>query len=422
MSRKRRKRRLINNRLARLVMAVFLVIFLAVSGYKLYEVNSDTLETVTALEETARTTYDTTAFILKDEEVISESIDGYAVPFVGEGEKVNCNAEIAVVFPDKESAVSYTEIESLRSRYDRYKKLSEGTEYSMMRIDYLADGAKKDLCGFIDSVKSGKIPEGMEYAEDFLDKETAFDMTVNGNIDFSDDMLSISAKIKNLESAMSGGVTLTTGIESPGYYFSTTDGLENELSYKDVKKILPDDLRKALGKTPVESDGTAGKIVKSYVWYIVFEIDIKTTDFFFENIGKSIMVDFSGLSVDEVKTVIHSVNTHDGSGSVVVLKCTTVSEELLSLRKADISVILREDTGYRIPSSAVRTVVGEDGEEIKGVFILRGDVINFRKLDVIYTDKDYVLTSERTEKSYVKLYDEIIMGGKELHDGDLIYN
>ena len=134
------------------------------------------------------------------------------------------------------------------------------------------------------------------------------------------------------------------------------------------------------------------------------------------------MVDFSGLSVDEVKTVIHSVNTHDGSGSVVVLKCTTVSEELLSLRKADISVILREDTGYRIPSSAVRTVVGEDGEEIKGVFILRGDVINFRKLDVIYTDKDYVLTSERTEKSYVKLYDEIIMGGKELHDGDLIYN
>ncbi len=421
---KKRKKRLINNRAYRLAMAVFLVIFLIGIGYKLYEVNSDTLETVTAIEETAHVTYDTTAFIVKDEEVIAEKIDGYAVPFAEDGEKVNCNAQIAVLFTDEESAANYTEIQMLKSRYDRYRKLSEGTEYSMMRLDYLTDGARQDLCDFIDSARSGEIQKGSAFAEDFLDKETAFDITVNGNIDLSDEMLSISARIKNLESTMSDGKVVTTGIESPGYYFSTTDGLENELNYDDVKSILPQDLQRALDKTPEVSEGTAGKIVKSYKWYIVFEIDIKTTDYFLGKVGQSITVDFSGLSVDGINTVIHSVNTHnthDGKGSVVVLRCSTVSEELLSLRKADISVILKEETGYRIPSSAVR-ITQEDGEEIQGVFILRGDVINFRKIDVVYTGKDYVLSKKKTQKSYVKLYDEIIMGGKELHDGDLVYD
>ena len=62
------------------------------------------------------------------------------------------------------------------------------------------------------------------------------------------------------------------------------------------------------------------------------------------------------------------------------------------------------------------------------MFILRGNVVSQRRLYVVYTGDDYLLSgTPDMEKdktltgNYVGRYDEIITGGKNLYAGAVIY-
>ena len=64
---------------------------------------------------------------------------------------------------------------------------------------------------------------------------------------------------------------------------------------------------------------------------------------------------------------------------------------------------------------------------VQGVYVLTGNIVTFKRLDVIYTGDDYVISKKiyDTVKDdnnipYVKLYDEVIVEGKDLSDGKII--
>ena len=60
-----------------------------------------------------------------------------------------------------------------------------------------------------------------------------------------------------------------------------------------------------------------------------------------------------------------------------------------------------------------------DGE--LGVYIKYGNLVKFKKVDIIYETDDYILSSATEGSgSYLSLYDEIITSGKNLYrDRDL---
>ncbi len=56
----------------------------------------------------------------------------------------------------------------------------------------------------------------------------------------------------------------------------------------------------------------------------------------------------------------------------------------------------------------------------RGVFIVRGDSLVFKKVNVVYWGEGYVICSQETDDDYLKLYDEIVTEGKDLYDGKVI--
>ena len=111
-----------------------------------------------------------------------------------------------------------------------------------------------------------------------------------------------------------------------------------------------------------------------------------------------------------------------------------MNEELANMRIEDVELIFSTVRGYKIPSSAVREVDG-----VKGVYILRSSLVNFREINIVWSEDDYVITAppeqpdtsdmtpEEVEKvldslpkSEVEQYDEIIVKGKDLYDGKTI--
>ena len=77
--------------------------------------------------------------------------------------------------------------------------------------------------------------------------------------------------------------------------------------------------------------------------------------------------------------------------------------------------------GLKVPREAIRfdkqKVVDENGKtsgevSLKGVYILKGEQIEFKKIDVIYEGSDYVLSKiHEDDSSYLALYDDIMTEG-----------
>ena len=58
----------------------------------------------------------------------------------------------------------------------------------------------------------------------------------------------------------------------------------------------------------------------------------------------------------------------------------------------------------------------KDGQT--GVYINSGRVVRFRKIDIVYSTDDYVISKMSDEDGFLQLYDEVIIEGKdELYDG-----
>ena len=89
----------------------------------------------------------------------------------------------------------------------------------------------------------------------------------------------------------------------------------------------------------------------------------------------------------------------------------------METRTLNAELVIDSYSGLKISSSAIR--VNDKGE--KGVYVQNGNLVEFKKVNIIYSGDDFILSETDVGKDgYVKLYDNIIIEGKDLYDGKII--
>ena len=122
-------------------------------------------------------------------------------------------------------------------------------------------------------------------------------------------------------------------------------------------------------------------------------------------------------SINRLSTKVHSFGNKGDEKTVLALECSIMKDGLSDIRNADLQVIIREHTGYKINKEAIRVI-----DNNQGVFIKTGNLIKFKKINAVYSTEDYVVsvTPDENSAGYIKLYDEVILKGEDLYDGKLI--
>ena len=93
-----------------------------------------------------------------------------------------------------------------------------------------------------------------------------------------------------------------------------------------------------------------------------------------------------------------------------------MNRDVAKLRIADIQIITDEFMGFRISNDAVREVDSQ-----KGVYVLRGNTVQFKKINIIYSSEEYsIIESSADDSSYIRQYDTVITQGVDLYDGKVI--
>lgn len=396
-------------------VAVILAVCLFAS-YVIYQAvlySKDDMETQFALTETVYKTIDTKCFVVRDEHFVKNSVKGTTVSFAKNGERVASGDTVSTVFGSSEDAASYLKISELKKDIAHYEELSGQANFQTMNIDSLTEKIDNELISFLQARDNRDFDSACEYAELFRDSLTGKQIATGSTLDFSENLANLKNELAKLES--NEYVFTEVKSDSAGYYINGSDGYESTVDFEKIDEVTLDTVTAAVDSKPqAVADDVVGRVVKSFNWYIICAVDTDdTVNLSYDN---QIYVNFQYQGIEKLPVTLYKIGDRDGDKTYLVLSCELMNESLADLRIEDIQIITEEYTGYKIPNTAVRTVDGE-----KGVYVVRGNLLGFRKIHIVYSTDTYsIVDNPDGESGYIKLYDKVVTKGVELYDNKLV--
>ncbi len=428
----------LNTVCAVLIIAVMIYLFQDVFKY-----NSNKYETEMADEVSVQETVDLDAFIVRDEQFIDGNASGTVVPLVSDGDRVARGDAVARVCAKEQDAADYAELEESIKIRDRYMQLNGQTELNAIDMEKLnenIDGAYTKLLMTVNSRSYTNLSAAVNELEDSL---TSKQVLRDGTIDLSEKIAAIDKRIAELQAKHISANDVIAPLS--GYYISNLDGKETTVRYDDIDNLTVSVVNNALKADGVEVTGKMGKIVASYKWYIVANIESKYSKII--KVGDSMKINIPEYGYKDVKVKVEKLSAEQDGKIAIALSCNVMDEAYANMRVESIKLVVKEYTGYKVKSSAIHTYIPEEDEvasqtdeaedsttatttttsatkeqgNISVVYIIRGSVMNARRVEVIYTDGDYSIVKNDSESARgirpIQRYDEVIVKGRNLKNG-----
>lgn len=419
---------------------ICIVIIVAVMVYlfqDVFKTNMNKYETEVAEEVTVQDTVKLDAFIVRDEQYISGKTDKTIVPLVSDGDRVASGDAVARICKQEQDAVDYVELEESKKIRDRYVRLNEQTELDALDMQKLNKDINSAYSKFLKVISSRNYNDLNESINDLEDSLASKQVLKDGTIDINSKIEALDKRITELEAKKISAEDVPA--PRSGYFISNIDGHEDTLAYSELSKLTVEDVECALKKTPKEVKGAMGKIVASYKWYIVANIESKYSRLLEE--GDFLKVNIPEYGYENVTVVVEHISAEKDGKIAVALSCNAMNETYANMRIENVELVVNEYTGFKVKTSAIHTYdpskemttdnksdetiqttnTTAKPENITVVYILRANVMNARKVEVIYTDGDYSIVKSNSESSQgikpIRRYDEVIVKGRDLRNG-----
>lgn len=401
------------NKAKNIFLAVVGVLIILYFVYQVIQMNSNPYKTELALERNIKNTVSTKAFIVRDEEYITtDNTSGTVVSIAEDGKRVASGDDVAVVFQNTESAAAYVRINELTKEIDYYNQLKNRVGIGTNAPSSYSDLINNACVNFISASRGEIDSDYYDALTDFRDAITTRQLAVGEELSVDAKLAELEAELVSLQSKATGYTTVSS--PNPGYYIGSVDGYENAISYDDVAELDCATINSLLSSEKQQVSGNVmGKLVDEFDWYLLCTVPYNESGDIVVN--KTVSVDVPNTAVGTIKcTVVYKGDKEDDSVAVI-LKCNIMNRNVANLRMESIDIITDEYTGIRISNKAIRE---EDG--VKGVYVQRGNIISFKKINIIYSTEDYSIIEKVDDSSYVRQYDTIITEGVDLYDGKVI--
>ena len=354
-----------------------------------------------------------TAYAIRDEEILTTESSGVISYNVEDGGKIEKDGSVANIYSSEEEADNQVKISNLQKAIKDLEEIEGYNDIEAVDIDMLDARIDNKLLELISRVNKGVISGDDTSSEDLL-KLLNRRQIVTGVSDGFDELLSsYKAELKAIKSS-SGGPKARVKTKKPGYFVSNIDGYENVLNSKNIKKLTAKKLKNAK-PIEIETSGRAvGKIVSDYEWYLAAVISLDDSLKLTEDTELTLLTQFD--SVKKLPVKVKYINKGSlGNDALVVFSCTYMNNDLANMRKHDMKIVLESYSGLQVDSKAIRFVDGK-----KGVYVVSGSVMNFVPVNVLYSTDSYSICETQTTGVRLKLYDEVVIKGKNLYDGKVI--
>ena len=416
-------------------------------GYHMVKSFTKGVETMPAYIDNFSESVTLDAYILRHERVISSDAAGTVNYLVKNGEKVAVGDELADICRSGNAGIR-ERIDEIDAEIKVLSEVEAGAAYSSASdATNIEVRIRELLYSAAGSVSENDIIRASSTVKKML-AELNRHAIVTGQISgFKAEIAALEAERASLVSQLTD-VAKTIVSDESAYFFYDVDGYEDAFRFEDIDKLSVDDVYAMTGAVSEASADHVGKMVLDYMWYIAVPTDRGTASYFEE--GMSYDIAF-GAEDKTLSMRLRSVKTEPGVNgrASLIFESSDMPDDFEYTRMQPVTVKVREYAGYRVPLSAVR-VMDIDGTEVYGVYILHGNVVCFRRIEIILTQDGYALcdstagvpedddgyyefpiigeeTSAETEPPaeyesipYLSLYDFVITSARGLYDGKII--
>ena len=392
------------------IALLFIVFFL----YQIFKINYSPVKTQVALEKTVSASTVTDAFVVRDEYPITATISGTLVPLVDDGKRVASGDNVAVVFTSDEAAKNYNEIKSLEKDVEYYASLQNKVGVQTSDIEPLDERVYTACEDYIVAINKGDVDSFSRYEETLREYINSRQLSTGAVIDPSVRLEELNTRLEQLKKENIGYNTITA--PHPGYYISVCDGYESAVDFEKIEKLTTADVQELFSKNLEKADTSnyMGKLVDGFNWYLICIVDYE--DAIRLNRGSTVDIEFTMTSADPLRATVFSICDTVDNKTAVILKSNLMNTAYAGLRNEQIRITFDKHTGLQVSNKAIREVEGQ-----KGVYVLSGNIIEFKKINIEFSDEDYsYCTNPDSERGYLELYDEVITEGTDLYDGKII--
>ena len=414
-----------NTRMMHILLIVLSIAIIATIGTIFYHFVDTQYKTETAVSATAEQSETFQGVYVRDETVLTYNGSGAISYNVPDGGKVEKGGTIAEIYADQSAIETNQQIAALQQELNLLNRISNPGILQNAQPAELSTQVKRYYNQITYCKDSGNL-SGLQAAKsDFQIALSAYQLVVNqGAENFSEQATAVSEEITKLQNSKQAPRD-TVKAASPVYFVSYADGYESKLTTDDIDKLTIDDIKAVQNNNGLQSDTIVGKTIDSYGWYMVGVIDNTTLEYQVDD-EVTLKLANSGATANAVITDLRT--SSDPKETLIVLHCDYMTSDFVKNRSERVEIIKGEYEGIQVPRSAIRFKELEEtstnvltGEETttkvnyRGVYVMDGETVAFRKLDVIYEGDNYVLSSLNAGDGYLILYDSIIVEGIDVN-------
>ncbi len=397
----------------RIITSVIVAIFVLFLGYQWYASVFLAITTESAERFDYTESVDTSATFIRNEVAVENNKQGTIHFLVAGGEKVAANGTIANIYSSSAASAAAARIAEIDKQLGIIKEIEGYNNSTAVDMGTINDRINTHLGNLIYKSCDGRFGDVGNSTSELLTVMTRKLVATGQANDFAELKTSLNQERSELAGQM-GRVTATVTCDKTGYFVCETDGFETVFTTDDLKKYTPEFLSSAK-EQPIASN-IIGKIVYDYEWYMAAPVSINDSMHYKEGDKVTIKTDTSSNPRLSATVVTTNLSESDDS-AVIIFRIGEMNSEIATVRSCDIQIIKTEYSGIRVNSKAIRVIDG-----VTGVYVESGIEAKFVEAEIIFSTDEYKLCTLNTaDPKKLRLYDKIIVKGKNLYDGKIIY-
>ncbi len=406
--------------------AVSVLLSVIIIAYILYHMSGgfqQDIETTAAILTTKEETFTINATLMREETVLYSPVNGDVNYLYSDGERLAIHTAVAEIY----SAGGSEEVKQQIIALDKKIRILESS--NMSDTEKRTDTAStdkliwKNLYSFAETAREGDVASASALFDDILIQLNRRRIITGSTVSYHSEIEKLKAEKARLSAQLSEAET-TVVTDSAGFFYSAVDGYENIFSSRNISTLSYRNFLAMRDRAPEDFSGTGegypiGKLVTDYIWYTACEVSAGQLHNF--DTGKYYDIKFPGSSATTINMYLYRILSEVGSDTAVLIFRSDILPNGFSyLRNQTVQIVQNSYTGYRVPVSSVRI---ENG--VKGVYILRGSKVEFRKIEPLFEYDGYFIVKERDESAedkadWLAQNDFVIVKGKDLYDGKIV--
>jgi len=398
------------NKALKIIFSIIVIVFFV---HQIYSSLYNPVTTQNAEFFTATEGVTTNATVIRQEVVITNDIAGTLHYKIENGNRIAKGGTVADIYDNETASFTVNRLEALNKKLSDIQEISGYNDVAAADIELLNERLRNSLNNFVMSCSGNNFSSANETADEFLSAVNRKQFVTDETIDFSAQLTSLSSEIASVSAALSNPKASIRADRS-GYFISQVDGYENTLSCDNIGAVTPEMLDEI---KPEEIPNNAiGKIVSDYDWYIAATVSLN--DSFKYKEGDSLQIKTSLRNNPVLNVTVKQINVSNKQDkATVIFSCQEMNSDLATMRSGNITIINKEYSGLKVSKKALRVVGGKTG-----VYVVSGLNIKYVKVNVLYSNDEYIICEKVDEnnKSVLRLYDEVVVKGKNLYDGKII--